>query len=613
LPIVLPKVCLKAINFELRKSLCLQQFVQAIESLLTQYGPFHLLGPQTKLNFTTPVGKPETIGADRLGLVAAAVDLYPNQHSLVICLGTCITYNFVNNRGQFLGGSISPGMQMRFKSMNDLTALLPLIEPAPSFGLVGYDTKSNLLSGVVLGMSAEINGIIDAYEAKYSNFNALLTGGDLSYFVPHLKRRIFADPNLIYKGLYAISEKAAYTPNMNGAFGQSINFSNPASYGGIYMTTFDIGLNLSNNTLKRTTPAGKEKSTYLIPNYIVVGVPLSKAKKIGFAFGLRPLTQINYSVDDFLYDPKIGDSIYTNYKGEGGINQVFLGVGKSWKYLSIGMNTGYNLGRKKINVVKAILFNSDSTYFFQSLSSTNTSFGGVFLNLGVQGEFPLSSSTNSVTKDKTEYALSYGGTYNLDQRLSGKQDVLRSNGTFTDAQEIAIDTALFQKNIRGKVELPSSFTAGIALHKKITTVRGNYDQWVVGVELNQSNWKDGYKFYGVRDQVRNATMLRAGAQLCPNPYAYESYWSTVTYRFGLFSGNDYINVNNNGLKVIGLTMGLGLPVRKYRSYDYQFTLLNLALQMGRRGESASNFRENFVQFTVGYSLSDVWFNKRKYD
>ena len=180
---------------------------KSIERLLSDYGPFHLLGPQTKLNFTTPVGKPETIGADRLGLIAAAVDLFPGEHNLVISLGSCITYNFVNNRGQFLGGSISPGMQMRFKSMNDLTALLPLIEPAPSFGLVGYDTKTNLLSGVVLGMAAEIDGIIGAYEAKYSKFNALLTGGDLSYFVPHLKRRIFADQNLIYKGLYAISEK----------------------------------------------------------------------------------------------------------------------------------------------------------------------------------------------------------------------------------------------------------------------------------------------------------------------------------------------------------------------------------------------------------------------
>jgi hypothetical protein len=406
---------------------------------------------------------------------------------------------------------------------------------------------------------------------------------------------------------------AAYTPSMNGAFGQSINFNNPASYGGIYMTTFDIGLNLTNSILKRTTPAAKEKSTYLVPNYIVVGVPLSKAKKVGFAFGLRPLTQISYSVNDYEFSESIGDSIYTNYKGEGGINQVFLGLGKSWKYLSIGMNTGYNLGKKKIDVVKAVLFNSDSSYFYQSLSSTNTSFGGAFLNLGVQGEFPLSSKTNAVTKDKTEYSLSYGGTYTLDQSLKGKQDVIRSTGTFTTSQETAVDTALYQKNISGSIELPSVMTAGIALHKKITTVRGTYDQWVLGIELNQSNWKDRYKFYGATDQVRNATMLRVGAQLCPNPFVFESYWSTVTYRFGLFSGNDYININNNSLKVNGLTMGLGLPIRKYRSYDYQFTLLNLALQMGQRTGSASNFKENFVQFTVGYSLSDVWFNKRKYD
>jgi hypothetical protein len=410
-----------------------------------------------------------------------------------------------------------------------------------------------------------------------------------------LGNEVYNSQNAANQGMGGLT--AAYTPNMNGAFGQSINFNNPASYGGIYMTTFDIGMNLTN----------------LIPNYIVVAAPISKAKKIGFAFGLRPLTQINYSVNDYSFSESIGDSIYTNYKGEGGINQVFVGLGKSWKYLSIGMNTGYNLGRKKIDVVKALIYNIDSTSFYQSLSSTNTSFGGVFLNLGLQGEFPLSSSTNAVTKDKTEYTLSYGGTYTLDQKLSGKQDVLRSNGTFTSSQETAVDTALYQKDIKGTIQLPSTMTAGIALHKKVTTVRGSYDQWVIGLELNQSNWKDGYKFYGATDQLRNATMLRAGAQLCPNPFEFESYWSTVTYRFGVFSGNDYININNNGLKVSGLTMGLGLPIRKYRSYDYQFTLLNLALQMGQRNGSGSNFKENFVQFTVGYSLSDVWFNKRKYD
>jgi type III pantothenate kinase len=179
---------------------------KAIESFLETKAPFHLIGPHTQLNFSTPVGKPETIGADRIALCAAAVHMYPNQHTLAISLGTCITYNFINNSHEFLGGSISPGMQMRFKSMHEQTALLPLIKPTKDFPLVGYDTKTNLLSGVVWGMAAEINGIIEAYEAKYSNFNVLLTGGDLSYFVPRLKKRIFADPNLIFKGLYAISE-----------------------------------------------------------------------------------------------------------------------------------------------------------------------------------------------------------------------------------------------------------------------------------------------------------------------------------------------------------------------------------------------------------------------
>ena len=168
---------------------------------------FHLLGPSTQINFTTPVGKPETIGADRLALIAAAVDQFPNEHNLVISLGTCITYNFINNQHEFLGGSISPGMNMRFRAMHEQTALLPLIEAQNQFPLVGYDTKTNLLSGVILGMAKEIDGIIEAYAEKYSNFNVLLTGGDLSYFVPRLKKRIFADQNLIYKGLYAICEK----------------------------------------------------------------------------------------------------------------------------------------------------------------------------------------------------------------------------------------------------------------------------------------------------------------------------------------------------------------------------------------------------------------------
>ena len=168
---------------------------------------FHRLNHLSLLNFTTPVGRPDTIGADRLALVAAAVDSFPDSNKLVIGLGTCITFNFINRANEFVGGSISPGMEMRFKSLNHFTAKLPVVEKDWNFSLIGYDTRTNILSGVILGMAKEIDGVIDEYKNRYRNFNVVLTGGDAPYFVYHLKNKIFADPNFIFKGLYAISEK----------------------------------------------------------------------------------------------------------------------------------------------------------------------------------------------------------------------------------------------------------------------------------------------------------------------------------------------------------------------------------------------------------------------
>lgn len=179
---------------------------QEIETLLASETKFHKLSYQSKLPFSIPVGKPETVGADRLALVAAAVAINPGKHNLVIGLGSCITYNFVNKFNEFLGGSISPGLEMRLKAMNKFTAKLPLVKPDWNFPLTGYDTKTNLLSGVIMGMSKEIDGIIDEYALRYRNFNSFLTGGDMGFFVPHLKNKIFADPHLIYKGLYAINK-----------------------------------------------------------------------------------------------------------------------------------------------------------------------------------------------------------------------------------------------------------------------------------------------------------------------------------------------------------------------------------------------------------------------
>ena len=195
-------------NFDIQKSI-LSSVIDhdpEIENLLSSKTKFHKLNHLSRLPFTTPVGKPETIGADRLALSAAAVYFFPKQHNLVIGMGSCITYNFINADHEFLGGGISPGMEMRMKALNQFTAKLPIVKPDGNVPLVGYDTVSNILSGVVMGMANEIDGFINAYKERYGNFNVHLTGGDLVYLAPHLKNQIFADPELIFKGLYAVSE-----------------------------------------------------------------------------------------------------------------------------------------------------------------------------------------------------------------------------------------------------------------------------------------------------------------------------------------------------------------------------------------------------------------------
>jgi len=177
-----------------------------IENYLIEYTKFHKLSHKSALPFKIPVSKPDTVGADRLAICAAAVDYFPDNHTLSIGLGTCITYNFTNKHHEFLGGSISPGLQMRFKAMHQQTALLPMVEAEHNFPLVGYDTNTNLQSGVILGISKEIDGIIEAYNEKYNNLKVLMTGGDMGFFMPHLKNKIVADPNLLFRGLYVINK-----------------------------------------------------------------------------------------------------------------------------------------------------------------------------------------------------------------------------------------------------------------------------------------------------------------------------------------------------------------------------------------------------------------------
>ncbi|MBL7684173.1 MAG: type III pantothenate kinase [Flavipsychrobacter sp.] len=162
------------------------------------------------MNNNTPVpimnaySSPGTLGADRVALAVAAYMANPGNNNLVVCLGTCITYNFIQKNKTFRGGAISPGLRMRLQAMHHFTNKLPDIKPEGELLLLGYDTETCMRSGTVFGMAAEIDGIVSEFAAQYSDFNAVLTGGDVPFFEGKLKSKIFADPNLLMKGLNII-------------------------------------------------------------------------------------------------------------------------------------------------------------------------------------------------------------------------------------------------------------------------------------------------------------------------------------------------------------------------------------------------------------------------
>lgn len=177
-----------------------------LETLLAEHTSFIRLNHSTPLPIKLAYEKPETLGVDRIALAAGAWSQFPGRHSLIIGTGSAITYNFLHRSGEFLGGGISPGIDMRFKALHTFTDKLPLVAPGSQYSFIGYNTRQSILSGVQEGALAEVEGMIAAYSRHYRNFNALLTGGNLVFFASRLKSKIFASPYLMYKGLNSIVE-----------------------------------------------------------------------------------------------------------------------------------------------------------------------------------------------------------------------------------------------------------------------------------------------------------------------------------------------------------------------------------------------------------------------
>jgi type III pantothenate kinase len=156
------------------------------------------------LPITNRYATPATLGVDRLAGACGAQQMFPGSPCLVIDAGTCITYDFLDAGGSYLGGGISPGLHMRFQAVHTFTKKLPLVQAVPEVSLIGSSTEQCIQSGVINGVLEELRGIMRQYREKFGDLKVILCGGDTHFFENQLKASIFAVPELVLSGLNSI-------------------------------------------------------------------------------------------------------------------------------------------------------------------------------------------------------------------------------------------------------------------------------------------------------------------------------------------------------------------------------------------------------------------------
>jgi len=160
---------------------------------------------QTKLPINILYKSIETLGLDRIANAVGAASLFPNTNVLSIQAGTCLVFDFVNEKKEYLGGSISPGMKMRFEALHEKTKNLPLLKEVENCSnFLGTNSQESIYCGVIKGICHEINGFMEDYKNRFNDIKVILSGGDAIVLQKFIKNTIFAAPNVVLKGLNEI-------------------------------------------------------------------------------------------------------------------------------------------------------------------------------------------------------------------------------------------------------------------------------------------------------------------------------------------------------------------------------------------------------------------------
>ncbi|WP_394750298.1 type III pantothenate kinase [Spongiimicrobium salis] len=166
----------------------------------------HVLDHSSLVPFKNSYATPQTLGVDRIALATAAFYDNPNGNTLIVDAGTCVTYDMVNDYGEYLGGAISPGIHMRYRALHRQTSKLPKLAPEDIIDIIGNSTETGIHSGVINGICNEIDGVINQYSARFIDLTVILTGGDAQFLSKRLKNTIFANSNFLLRGLNYLLE-----------------------------------------------------------------------------------------------------------------------------------------------------------------------------------------------------------------------------------------------------------------------------------------------------------------------------------------------------------------------------------------------------------------------
>jgi len=384
--------------------------------------------------------------------------------------------------------------------------------------------------------------------------------------------------NTAIKGMGSIG--TAYASNFY------INSDNPASYANLRLTAYEVGGEGRMRTV--TSGLNSYKTGTATLSYLTVGMPVGK--KGGFAFGMRPETQVYYKMNDTADIEGLGPTI-RNYSGEGGMNYAFVGGAYKHKGFSIGLNFGYLFGTIRNSSIIQKLYDTANT--FNSDFSKYYRFGGIYWKMGALYETPLDAKT----------MVRFGLTTNLGQNVNVTKDEYAILWRSFAGTSVA-DTAMKKMDEAITIKMPFSYALGVQFFQA--------EKWMAGLDFTTSNWSQ-FRINNTKDSVVDRSFkLGVGGEYTPNATSSFKIFQRTTYRLGFYYGRDYVMLQNKAMDYWAFTTGLTVPF--HRPTNFQRAYVHLGLEVGKRDPGiATLIKENFVRFSVGFTLNDRWFVKRRYE